>query len=125
MATWFYPTVLHYQSSSQMGTWIKTNKLSHLPIYITKVNGRALDVYAQKKVIGVESSQIDSIVIAQKEILVFTDEVGMEDLKISVNSCEILNTMSDYPATLLSLNFANPSKRESVLGKRYLIKVTE
>jgi hypothetical protein len=125
MATWFYPTVLSYQSSSQMGTWIKTNNLSHLPLYITKVNGRALDVYAQKKVIGVESSQIDSLVLTQKEVLVFTDQVGLEELKTSKNSCEILKTMSDYPATLLTLNFANPAKRESVLGKRYLLKVTE
>jgi hypothetical protein len=125
MASWFYPTVLSYQSSSQMGNWIKTNKLSHLPIYITKVNGRALDVYAQKKVIGVESSQLDSLVLAKKEVLVFTDQVGLEELKTSKNSCEILKTMSDYPATLLTLNFANPAKRESVLGKRYLLKVTE
>ncbi len=125
MATWFYPTVLNYQSSSQMGAWIKTNKLSHLPLYITKVNGRALDVYAQKSVFSVESSQIDSIVLAQKELLVFTDDVGMEELKTSKNSCEILKSMSDYPATLLSLNFANPSKRPYVLGKRYLIKVTK
>ena len=125
MATWFYPTVLSYQSSSQMGAWIQTNNLSHLQIYITKVNGRALDVYAQKKVIGVDSSQIDSLVKSQKELLVFTDEVGMEELKNSNNSCEIIKSMCDYPATLLSLNFANPSKRPSVLGKRYLIKVTE
>lgn len=124
MATWFYPTVLNYQASSQIGTWIKTNNLSHLPLYITKVNGRALDVYAQKKVIGVESSQLDSLVLAQKEVLVFTDNLGLEELKTSKNSCKILKTMSDYPATLLSLNFANPNKRESVLGKRYLIKVT-
>jgi hypothetical protein len=123
MATWFYPTVLKYQSSSQMGFWIKTNNLSHLPLYITKVSGRALDVYAPNKVICVESSQIDSLVLIQKEILVFTDETGMEDLKLSNNSCEIIKSMSDYPITLLSLNFANPSKRESVLGKRYLIKV--
>jgi hypothetical protein len=125
MATWFYPSVMSYQSSSQMGTWIKTNNLSHLPLYITKVNGRALDVYAQKKVIGVESSQLDSLVLAQKEVLVFTDIVGLEELKTSKNTCEIIKSISDYPATLLSLNFANPSKRPSVLGKRYLIKVKE
>ena len=89
------------------------------------MSGRALDVYAQKKVIGVESSQLDSLVLAQKEVLVFTDNVGLEELKTSKNSCKILKTMSDYPATLLSLNFANPTKRESVLGNRYLIKVTE
>jgi hypothetical protein len=125
MSTWFYPSVLNYQSSSQMGTWIKTNNLSHLPLYITKVNGRALDVYAQKRVIGVESSQLDSIVLAQKEVLVFTDQVGLDELKTSKNSCKILKTMSDYPATLLSLNFANPSIRQSILGKRFLIKVSE
>jgi 4-amino-4-deoxy-L-arabinose transferase-like glycosyltransferase len=125
MATWFYPTVLNYQSSSHMGIWIKTNNLSHLPLYITKVSGRALDIYAPNKVVCVESSQIDSLVLIQKEILVFTDEKGMEDLKLSNNSCEIIKAMSDYPITLLSLNFANPSKRESVLGKRFLIKVVE
>ena len=84
-----------------------------------------LDVYAQKKVVGVDSSKLDSLVKAQKEILVFTDNVGLEELKTSKNTCKILKSMSDYPVTLLSLNFANPSKRESVLGKRYLIKVTE
>jgi hypothetical protein len=89
------------------------------------VNGRALDVYAQKRVIGVESSQLDSIVLAQKEVLVFTDQVGLDELKTSKNSCKILKTMSDYPATLLSLNFANPSIRQSILGKRFLIKVSE
>jgi 4-amino-4-deoxy-L-arabinose transferase-like glycosyltransferase len=125
MATWFYPNVIMYQSSSQMGTWIKTNNLSHLPLYITKVNGRALDVYAQKKVVGVASPQLDSLVLAQKEILVFTDNEGLEELKTSRNTYKILKSMSDYPATLLSLNFVIPTKRESVLGKRYLIKITE
>ena len=75
--------------------------------------------------IGVESSQLDSLVLAQKEVLVFTDSVGLEEIKTSKNTCEIIKSMYDYPATLLSLNFANPSKRTSVLGKRYLIKVTE
>ena len=125
MATWFYPNVLMYQSSSQMGTWIKTNNLSHLPLYVTKVSGRALDVYAQKKVICVESSVLDSLVKAQKKILVFTDNDGLEELKTSRNTYKIIKSMSDHPATLLSLNFANPMKRESVLGKRYLIQVSE
>ena len=108
-----------------MGSWIKTNNLAHLPLYVTKVSGRALDVYAQKNVVGMDTPQLDSLVKAQKVILVFTDKEGLEELETSKNTFEILKSMSDYPVTLLSLNFANPTKRESVLGKRFLIKVTE
>lgn len=125
MASWFYPTVLSYQASSQMGTWIKTNNLSHLPIYITKVSGRALDVYAQKPVCGISTSNIDSVLKIESPILVYTNNEGLEELKQINCQYEILKTQADYPATLLTLNFANPAKRESVLGKRYLIKLTE
>lgn len=124
LATWFYPHVLNYQSSSQIGSWIRVNNLDS-PLFVSKVNGRALDVYAQKRVSGISTSNIDSALIIDPQILIFTNNEGLEELQQGNYQCEILRTQADYPATLLTLNFANPEKRKSVLRKYYIIRVTE
>ena len=68
---------------------------------------------------------VHSVLKIESPILVYTNNEGLEELKQINCQYEILKTQADYPATLLTLNFANPAKRESVLGKRYLIKLTE
>ena len=123
MATWFYPQVLHYQSSAQTGKWIRENGLTDIPLYITKVNARSLDVYSQKTAHEISTGDVNTLLESTPVLLVFTNEEGLNEAKAGKLNVEIIQEREDYPATLLSMNFGNPEKRPSVLGKRFLLKI--
>lgn len=51
-----------------------------------------------------------------------TDEVHLEDIN---RHYKIINSEKDFRITRLSLKFLNPQRRESQLGKKILIQITD
>ncbi len=124
MATWFYPQVLNYQSSSQTGKWMLENGLANQPLYITKVNARSIDVYTHKTAIEISTSDLDTLLKRNPRFYLFTNEEGLQEI-IDAGNCQwkVIRKNDDYPAALLSMNFGNPQKRPDVLRKTYLLEI--
>jgi hypothetical protein len=123
MATWFYPQILSYQSSSVIGKWILDQRMEKETLFVTKVNARSIDVYTHSTALEIATFQIDSILQKKPQFLVFTNEEGLTEIKDAKISYSIVRQLEDYPVALLSMNFGNPGKRKDVLRKTYLIRV--
>ena len=123
MATWFYPSVLEYQASAKTGQWMEQNGFAEMPTFVAKVNARSLDVYTHKTAREISIGQTDSLLNKYPQILIFTNEEGRNELSAAGKTFVVIQERDDYPATLLTMNFGNPQKRASVVGKRYLLLV--
>jgi hypothetical protein len=70
-------------------------------------------------------SDIDTLLITQSPLFVFTDEKNLDWLKIHYPMLTIEKAFDDYQISLLSLAFLNPDTRQSTLTKLYLIKINQ
>jgi hypothetical protein len=123
MATWFYPQILNYQSSSIVGKWIREQGLQQESLFVTKVNARSVDVYTHSTALEISTNQMDSILQVKPQFLVFTNEEGLSEIKAENITYSVVRQLEDYPVALLSMNFGNPEKRKDVLRKTYLLRV--
>ena len=124
MATHFYPSVLNYQASAHLGKDALEMKLPLDRLYIFLVNGRSMDVYTRHSYALISLSELDVKLGLYPEVFVHTNPEGLLQLKAAGYDCSIFLERKSYPVTQLSLNFANPATRESVLEDRFILRVS-
>lgn len=116
-STHFYPTLLSYQSPAQAGKFITENNIPEEHFFCYNVGGHSIDFYSQRTVPWVPIQ----VIAERKNIWVYTNDVGKNEIEISGLKPDSIIEYSDYKVTSLSLPFVLPDKRENVLKKRYLL----
>jgi len=124
LAAHFYPAVLEYQASGQLGKRVVEKRLPVNKFYHFIASGRAFDVYSKSIPAMINIADIDSLLIANQGVIyVHTNRDGLNLLEQANLKYKVVLTAKHFPPTRLSINFANPSTRESVLEERFILEV--
>jgi len=116
----FYPQLLPYQANSQVGKWIAENGIPEDKFFGFSTGGRALDFYAGGVVPWIQNVE-SAISAIDSGTIVYASESQYQDL---INhGAKPLKAISfgNFQVQKLSVQFLNPTSREAVLKKNYLL----
>lgn len=121
-ATRFYPKLLKYQSTNEIGRWASAQEVPDTALFFSGFYGHGLDYYGQRitpslNVGGVAHRAVGEYLFVAEEKKAVLDSVYAPFY-------EIERTLPDYPVTRLSLGFLNPETRDQYLRKMYLLRIT-
>ncbi|MDQ5930235.1 MAG: hypothetical protein QG594_2022, partial [Bacteroidota bacterium] len=112
----FYPSLLKYQSGSEMAFYLE-KKYPNKLIKVT-YNDWALQYYSQNDLLFIKN---------QKQLLshdfLFTDGDFLKILKDSKQPFRILKTMDNFHITLLNKTFFDAKTRKEATTERYLVEI--
>lgn len=112
----FYPSLLKYQSGSEMAFYINKT-YSNSPILVS-YNDWTFQFYSKNNYNLIEDANQ-----LKKGDLVITDSLFLETLKKRKVQYEIIHKKVNFHITQLNLRFLNHSTRKEALTERFLIKV--
>ncbi|NBA85380.1 hypothetical protein GVN16_06380 [Emticicia sp. CRIBPO] len=120
LSTYFYPSLLKYQSESVVGKEIHEQKVPLDKFYFYKAPGSSMDFYARRIVPEFKPEQIDRY---EKGTLVFTTEEGrkeiMDDKKTEF---KVLKSYDDFHVSSLKITFLREDTRYKAVTKNYLLE---
>ena len=110
----FYPQLLRYQSSAQVGRYIA----AHHPdrVYWHDQYGYTLDYYSDRAIPNAYGPPVDTL---PPGTWIWVSEKALPTMPPN----NILQTYDDFRVTRLSKSFLDPKTRPGKLGKMYLIEV--
>lgn len=116
----FYPKLLTYQADAMAGKWVKNN-LQNENVYLLNKSSHLFNFYSNNPFNKVLNT--NEINTPKKTFWLYLDSVDY--LEISSKNLKIIETLTfnDYHVALLKLDFLLESKRNTVIDKRYLIKI--
>lgn len=114
-----YPRLLTYQSTSQVGKWLRQHpkELKQFATYRTHMH--AIDFYSRTIV----NSRSDFRELTPKDQYIYTDEQGVKDLEVHQIPFVVMKTYQDFAVTRLTIRFLNPKTRDEAVGRRFLVRV--
>lgn len=116
----FYPSLLQFQANAQAGKWIMKNHVNPVDFSVLNVGVRGLDFYAQNTTNW--TSSIDEIQdFIEPGKVIYTDEQNRTRLLDNGFTPKQELVFENFRVQRLTLEFLNPSTREGVLSKRYLM----
>jgi hypothetical protein len=127
----FYPSLFAYQTGSIIGKYLKTQKdfPSDRFAVLHRISGdgrdifiHTVDFYSQRiQPFFYETEDFIRTIKAGEQWVVYTDEMGLEELKAK-GRVEILRTFDKYHVTQLTPTFLNPQSRTQATNKVYLLR---
>jgi hypothetical protein len=123
--THVYPQILKYQSGNTIGRYLVENKIQANQFLNFTNYGRALDFYAQQFIPRHNFESESKSTISQLNNYLLIDENQYNTFKTYHINHQLIQKFEDYPVTLLTLLFLNPSTRKDVTQKNYFVKVVE
>lgn len=118
MSVYFYPNLLKYQFSSQMGKDLASAKYEGKMIYRFGIYDRSFGFYTLNKIPLIEKSEIGDL--ASGAILAATAESLQEIDTLVQTEFDTLATYNAYPVTQLNPEFLLKKSRDQKLKKTYL-----
>ena len=110
----FYPQLLSYQSTSQVGRYIEQNDLQN--VYWYRKYGFALDYYSGRVIPEVTDTSLDTL---QPGSIIFVAPDALPDMPPH----KIIKEFDDFKVTKLNATFLKPSRRGEKVKKMYLVRV--
>lgn len=123
LATHFYPSILHYQSSAHAGRYALENGIPLNRLYVFDCNGRALDVYTGHVQQEANIEHLKAALLSGEPAYVYTQREGKAKLEEAGFKVESVFKSPHYAVTLLTMNFGNPKTRAGVLNEGYVLKL--
>jgi len=120
MALNFYPNLLKYQASSQVGKIISEKNIPDDMFYCYNNSSCSVDFYAKRITPIVNLGSIKSI---KPKSLVFVNEIDLNELKENHIPFKIIKHLPSYRVTALKLSFLNSKTREQTLKHNFLIEI--
>jgi len=119
MSIYFYPNLLSYQFSSQMGKDLASKQYVGKSIYRYGINDRSFSFYTQNRIPEIMPTEIKNL--PSGAILAATAESlqGMDTLIQA--EFDTLVTYNNFPVTQLTTSFIFKKSREEILKKAYLL----
>lgn len=118
LATNFYPQLIgNYQGSSNIGKNISKTENANLHFYLS--HEHTLDFYSKRIVPDVNTLELPHL---QKGSFVYTNQVGMDSIKLLGLPYKVIKTSPDFPVTQLTIPFLNKESRPETLDTVYLLE---
>lgn len=113
-----YPSLLKYQSSSEVAFYALENNIDTNKIYQHNAWGRTLNYYTKRLTPNFDETKFED----ENEAWIY---LPAEDLSYFENkySTNIETSFNHINVTRLSIGFLNPNTRENYTQKKYLIKI--
>ncbi|MBL7780200.1 MAG: glycosyltransferase family 39 protein [Saprospiraceae bacterium] len=119
----FYPHLLPFQSTSNMGHFIQKAGIPGDRVAFFKRHGHALDFYSQTISQRIDSTaQIRKIVHDSGHLWVYTNLKGKQEIDQAQIPYEIVYEMGHFQVALLNGRFLNPATRLESLEPVWLLK---
>lgn len=120
LALWFYPSILQYQSGSVVGRYIHEQKIPKNSVFFYKFDGSGKAIHFYGKQIVQTADTITSMKSGQ---YIVTLEEGLNEIKQSGKTFEIVLQGLDYHVTALSGKFLNSRTRVEQCKQYYVLKL--
>ncbi len=114
-----YPKLLKYQSTSQLGHWLKDNPKEREHIACFRIHMDALDFYG-RSFFPIRKTVRE---LTQNDNFLYTDKSGLLALKKAGIHFVKMKTYDDFRVGKLTQSFLNPAHRKENITKRYLIAI--
>jgi 4-amino-4-deoxy-L-arabinose transferase-like glycosyltransferase len=121
----FYPTLLTYQSGSNLGNYISAHNIQPQQVYDYNYSSYSEDLYAGAWItpLRIHTDTIKQLydthqpfyMVGRAEVLHLLDSTNIPYVK--------LYQTRDYPVTLLTYKFLDPVTRNSTIDTLYLVKI--
>ncbi len=118
MSTNFYPQLLKYQPSNEVGRYVKQNP--GMAFYHFQQHNNGLDVYANKFTAYIQPEELDTL---SSNVLLYTNQTGLQKIGNKNLDFEIIKEFDEFHVSTLSLPFLMKDSRNRVVNKRYLLKI--
>ena len=119
-SSYFYPNLLAYQAESIVGKEIYDRNIPKDQFYVYRAHANCLDFYADRICEYIDPTLLPTL---NKGTLIFTDQVGMEELTaIDGPGYLLISSYDDYNVTGLSFDFLLKDQREGTLEKKFLVE---
>lgn len=119
-SSYFYPNLLSFQAESIVGKKIAAEQVPKDMFYSYRAHANCLDFYSDRIVEFVDASTAAGL---KKGTLIFTDQIGMEELSSPEGpGYKIISSYDDYNVTGLSFEFLLKDRRKELLEKKYLLE---
>lgn len=118
LSLWFYPNLLQYQAGSVAGRYISDEKINQFYLYRFTGSTTCVHFYSKRIV-----TAVDSLQSVLKNTYLLTGEEGMQEIKTSGRSFEVIKAGRDFHVTALNGRFLNQKTRNEVTKAWYLIKL--
>lgn len=116
MATYFYPNLLSFQGSSQLGKLIHQEKWK---VYLYSEVGHALYFYGQQ---NFESISINGVKNAKTGTKLFVTQEGLEEVK-RIKDIKIVKKIGTHRASIITFPFLIKTTRPQQLKNEYIIEI--
>lgn len=117
----FYPRLLEYQATAQVGKWAEANEVPDSSLYFMGLYGHAMDFYGDRitpsaNVYEVEDRAVGDYLFVTKNVKARIDSMYEPFYAVE-------ETWPDYPVTQIRADFLMPATREQELELTYLLKI--
>lgn len=120
LSLWFYPNVLQYQAGSVVGRYIAGQKIERDRFFMFQVTGIAESIHFYSKRIVKAVDRIDSL---PANTYLLTMDGGLQHIKTTDRSFEIVKQGKDYHVTALTAKFLNYKTRDEQGNNYYVVKL--
>jgi hypothetical protein len=120
-----YPELLKYQSGSVAAKIINQHNPRKSEIFFYRVFGNSFEFYTQhiSPVLKNENDLFDQL--SKSDLWIYTDKDGVKEITDSGLFPDNVTPLKHYHITMLTLNFLNPSTRDSQLRERYVLHLSK
>ncbi|MCY7409558.1 MAG: glycosyltransferase family 39 protein [Chitinophagales bacterium] len=118
-----YPSLLNYQSGSQLATKANAEKINEPFFYYGNYQSYAFGFYAQRVMRNIGIEEIRKYKSEGKSIWVVGDEEVLKMAERNHLKIQKIYFADDYHITTLTLKFLDPQSRPQTLRKIYLIQI--
>lgn len=120
LSTYFYPSLLKYQSESVVGKEIREQNVPLDKFYSYKASGSSTDFYARRIVPEFKPAEIAEY---KKGTLVFTTEEGKREIMDDPSTeFKVLKSYDDFHVSGLKITFLREDTRYKAITKNYLLE---
>ncbi|MEO1652244.1 MAG: hypothetical protein AAFU64_01760, partial [Bacteroidota bacterium] len=116
----FYPYLLKYQSESEVVFYLRKEKLAG-EFGTMGILNRAVDFYSGQVIPAWEVDDLKGNTASGR--LLYTTEIGKQDLETAQISFEVIKKFEDYTITLLRPKFLNKETRPEAISYTYLLRI--
>jgi len=115
----FYPSLLPYQSETEVAFFIKKQQLNVEDLVTFEKRQWSTDFYLKKVIPDIAEQDLSRINLTGR--LVFTTPEGLKILERYGYSIEPIKSFKDFHVTTLNREFINRNTRKEVLGETHLV----
>ena len=124
--THYYPELLKYQATHQVGTLVAEGKIPGEKFYLYRQYDISTHFYARRILPRLRTvSDLRTVLDEnpQSELWLYTNETGVKDLEQQGALFTVYSEYQDYRISMLTWDFLDPLTRSSEVAKTFLVKI--